>query len=105
MAVVHAVGFTPEVTCQVIVTANATLYSRHGSGIAGSFRLSISQGAAYTESDYTSMGARDPAAVIKRYIFDVTGGVAAVAALEVTRPGVGGYQFDDIEITVEVVKR
>lgn len=89
----------------MIVTANATLYSRHGSGIAGNFRLSLTQGASYTESDYTTLGARDPAGMIKRFIFDVSGGVSAVAALEATRPGVGGYRFDDIEITVEVVKR
>lgn len=105
MAIIHNVGFMPEVSCQVIVTANATLYSRNGSGSAGNFRLSLTQGASFVESDYTAMGARERAAVMKRFIFNVSGGVSAVAALEATIPSAGGYRFDDIEITVEIVKR
>lgn len=106
MATVHSVGFTPPVACQVIVTANATLYSRHGSGIEGNFSLALNQtGQAVQNSDITTLGARDPAGMIKRFIFNVVGGAFAVASLEVTRPGVGGYSFSDIEITVEMVLR
>jgi len=56
-------------------------------------------------SDVTGMGARDPQSIIKRFIFNAVGGAFAVASLEATRPGTGGYSFSDIEITVEMIIR
>jgi hypothetical protein len=106
MPTVHSVGFTPPIACQVIVTANATVFSRHGSGISGNFSLALNQaGQALQASDVTVLGARDQQSMIKRFIFNVVGGQFAIASLEVTRPGVGGYSFSDIEITVEQVLR
>lgn len=106
MATVHSVGFTPPYACQVIVTANATIFSRHGSGIAGNFYLALNQtGQSLQTSDVTGLGARSQQSMIKRFIFNVAGGQFAIASLEVTRPGTGGYSFSDIEITVEMVLR
>lgn len=106
MATVHSVGFTPPKNCQVLVTANATLFSRHGSGNAGNFSLALNQtGQSVQSSDITWLGAREQQSMIKRFIFNVVGGLYAVASLEVSRPSVGGYSFSDIEITVEMVIR
>lgn len=106
MTVVHSFSFTPATACPILVTVMASLFTRRGLGVSGNSRLFMTQNGVttYSETQIFPNGAVTRICA-QQAIFSAVGGSSCTVGIDATMPGIGGYQFSDIHIKAEQIKR